>query len=137
MYDDDERNDFELDNDECENCPFYRQRPPIFGPSGPQLPPSFGPGSGPGSSGGPPSGPPPAAKPSLVQPQGPGIKAIDSGAIRRCRNRFVYMRLDNGREFWVWLNFVGPRSVAGWRWTGFRWVYFGIDLRRIASFYCY
>lgn len=75
-------------------------------------------------------------KPNLKQ-QGIGPKAIDPGAIRRCRNRFVYLVLDNGREFWAWLSFVGRRSIAGWRWNGFRWVYFGIDLRRIDSFYCY
>jgi hypothetical protein len=32
--------------------------------------------------------------------------------------------------------FVGRNSVAGWRWNGFRWVYFGVDLRRIDSFVC-
>jgi len=144
MYDDEERDDFTLDNEECENCPFYRQRPPIFGPGGPQFPkPPGGPGVGPGGvpgggpSGGPPSGPPPSVKPNLKQQQGIGTKAIDPGAIRRCVNRFVYLELDNGREFWAWLSFVGRRSVAGWRWNGFRWVYFGIDLRRIDSFYCY
>jgi hypothetical protein len=75
--------------------------------------------------------------PNLLQTQGIGTKAIDPGSIRRCRNRFVYLELDNGREFWAWLNFVGRRSVSGWRWTGFRWVYFGVDLRRIDSFYCF
>jgi len=139
MYDDEERDYLEQDNEACENCPFYRQRPPIFGPSGPQfLPPPIGPGGpGAGPSDGPPSGPPPSVKPKLTQQQGPGIKAVDPGAIRRCRNRYVYLQLDNGREFWAWLSFVGPRSVSGWRWNGFRWVYFGIDLRRIDSFYCY
>lgn len=147
MYDDDDgRDNFELENEFCENCPFYRQRPPIFGPGGPQFPlppmgpgfgPGFAPGPGVGPSGGPPSGPPPAVKPNLAQKQGIGVQAIDPGAIRRCRNRYVYLQLDNGREFWAWLSFVGRRSVAGWRWTGYRWVYFGVDLRRIDSFYCY
>lgn len=132
MYDD-ERDDIELDYEDCENCPFYRQRPPIFGPSGPQFPP---PGSGQGPSDGPPSGPPPSVTPKLTQ-QGVGALAVDPGAIRRCRNRFVYMRLRNRREFWAWLSFVGRRSVAGWRWNGFRWVYFGVDLRQIVSFECF
>lgn len=143
MYDD-ERDDFELDNEDCENCPFYRQRPPIFGPSGPQIPPPQmgpGPGPGPGPGGGPsmgpPAGPPPSMKPNIKQKQGIGAQAVDPRSIRRCRNRYVYLELYNGREFWAWLNFVGRRSVSGWRWTGFRWVYFGVDLRRIDSFYCY
>ena len=141
MYDDDDRDDLELDNEECEYCPFYRQQPPIFGPAGLQFPPLFGPEAGlePGTrpTDGPPKGPPPSVKPNLTQTHGASVKAIDPGAIRRCRNRFVYMRLDNGSEFWAWLTFVGVRSVAGWRWNRFRWVYFGVDLRRIAGFHCH
>lgn len=148
MYDDDERDEFDFDDGTCEDCPFYRQRPPIFGPSGPKPPqppkgpgpgpgPGGGPGPGKGPSAGPPQGPPPAMKPKTQQKQGIGVQAVDPGAIRRCMYRYVYLELDNGREFWAWLTFVGRRSVAGWRWTGYRWVYFGTDLRRIDSFYCY
>ncbi len=144
MYDDErediELDDIELDDEYCEDCPFYRQRPPIFGPFGPQFPPSNqgpGPGFGPGSSEGPPSGPPPSVTPKLTTQQGPGVFAIDPGSIRRCRFRFVYLRLRNRREFWIWLTFVGRRSISGWRWTGRRWVFFGVDLREISSFYCY
>jgi hypothetical protein len=137
MYDD-ENEDIGFDDEFCENCPMYRQRPPIFGPSGPQFPPGPG-GQGPGfgPQDGPPSGPPPSVTPQLKAQQGVGTFAIDPGAIRRCRHRFVYMQLRNGREFWAWLTFVGRRSVAGWRWTGRRWVYFGVDLRQIASFQCF
>jgi hypothetical protein len=63
--------------------------------------------------------------------------AVDPGAIRPCRFRFVYLWLDNRQQFWAWLIFVGRQSVAGWRWTGFNWVYFGLDLNRISSFVCY
>lgn len=133
MYDD-ERYDIEFDDELCENCIFYRQRPPIFGPPGPPFP---APGGGAGPSEGPPSGPPPSITPQLTTQQGVGPLAVDPGAIRRCRFRFVYLRLRGGREFWAWLTFVGRRSVAGWRWTGRRWVYFGVDLRQIISFYCH
>ncbi|MHB1393887.1 MAG: hypothetical protein ACYCYE_12600 [Clostridia bacterium] len=137
MYDD-ENEDIGLDEELCENCPLYRQRPPVPGGFGPQFPPPFsGQGPGFGPSDGPPSGPPPAITPQLAGPQGIGIQAVDPGSIRRCRYRFVYLQLRNGREFWAWLTFVGRRSVAGWRWTGYRWVYFGISLRQIESFYCY
>jgi hypothetical protein len=137
MYDD-ENEDLEFDYELCENCPLNRQRPPIFGPSGPQFPPpSGGQGPGFGPSDGPPSGPPPSVTPQLTAQQGIGILAIDPGSIRRCRFRFVYLQLRNGREFWAWLTFVGRRSVSGWRWTGYRWVYFGVDLRQIDSFYCF
>ncbi|AEY66167.1 hypothetical protein Clo1100_1974 [Clostridium sp. BNL1100] len=112
---------------------YETQRDPPFGPP-PGMPP-FG-GAAQGS--GPPPGPPPAFVPSnAVQQQSAGVLSINPGAIRPCRFRFVYLWLNNGQRFWAWLVFVGPRSVAGWRWTGFRWVYFGIDTRRIASFVCY
>ncbi len=130
MYDDDEKEYIELEDEFCENCPFYRQRPPIFGPSGQQFP-------SPGINQGPPSGPPPTIMPQLSGPQGIGVKAVDPGSIRRCRFRFVYLQLRNGREFWIWLTFVGKRSISGWRWTGRRWVYFGVDLTQLDSFYCY
>lgn len=141
MYEDDKDNiefEDEFDDEFCEYCPFYRQQPPIFDPYGPQFPgPGGGPGPGFGPSEGPPSGPPPSVTPQLAAPGGFGIQAIDPGSIRRCRFRFVYLQLRNRREFWAWLTFVGRRSVAGWRWTGRRWVYFGVDLRQIVSFYCY
>ena len=114
--------------------PFGPPGGPSFGPPG--IPPS-GPSSG-GSSSGPPSGPPPSFVPSqAAAQQGPGTFAVDPGAIRPCTFRYVYLWLDNGQRFWAWLVFVGPRSAAGWRWIGFRWVYFGIDLKRIVSFICY
>lgn len=137
MYDD-ENEDIGIDDEFCEDCPFYRQRPPVQGPFGPQVMPPPG-GQGPGFQPGfgPPSGPPPSTTPKLKAQQGIGVKAVDPGSIRRCRNRFVYLQLRNGREFWAWLTFVGRTSVSGWRWTGYRWVYFGISLRQIESFYCY
>ncbi len=135
---DDENNDIGLDDELCENCPFYRQRPPLPKNFVPKFPPPFdGQGPGFGPSDGPPSGPPPAITPQFAGPQGIGIQAVDPGSIRRCRYRFVYLQLRNGREFWAWLTFVGRRSVSGWRWTGYRWVYFGVSLRQIESFYCY
>lgn len=96
------------------------------------------PGQGPGfgsqsvAQGGPP-GPPPAQTPLL----GPSVKAVDPGAIRPCRFQFVYIWPSRGRPFWAWLTFVGPRSVAGFRWDGNRWRYFGMDLRQIDSFQCF
>lgn len=107
----------------------------------PGFPPGQTPGFPPGQAGvgtGPPSGPPPSFVPSQAAAQQTvGVLAVDPGAIRRCRFRFVYIWLDNRQQFWAWLIFVGRRSVAGWRWTGFNWVYFGVDIDRISSFVCY
>ena len=112
--------------------------PGIFGP--PQGPPSFGPPAGPpsgpptGAQGGPPSGPPPSFVP---QQQQASLFAVDPGSMRGCLFRYTYVWLNNRQQFWFYPIFLGRRSVAGWRWTGFRWVYFGIDLRQIQSFTCF
>ncbi|NLV35301.1 MAG: transporter [Clostridiaceae bacterium] len=127
--------------------PFFPGQGPGFPGQGPGFPgqgpgfpgqgPGF-PGQGPGVGGGPPSGPPPSFIPSqAAAQQSIGVLAVDPGAIRPCRFRFVYLWLDNRQQFWAWLIFIGRQSVAGWRWTGFNWVYFGLDLNRISSFICY
>ena len=91
-----------------------------------------------GPQGGPPSSPPNFTPP---QPQSQQIGAtplaVDPGAIRPCAYRFVYIWPRRGRGFWAWLTFVGPRSVAGFRWDRYRWRYFGMDLRDISSFQCF
>jgi len=113
-------------------------RPPIGQPPRPPIgqPPGVPSGS-PGASSGPPPGPPPSFVPQQSQAQGVGTLAVDPGAIRPCTFRYVYIWLNTGERFWAWLVFVGRNSAAGWRWTGFRWIYFGIDLRNIESFICY
>ncbi len=120
--------------------PFAPPFGPPSGPFGPQFMPPPGPPSQqqPGRNDqGPPMGPPPSFVPQQqIQRGGPGTRAIDPGAIRPCTNRFVYIWPQNGNGFWAWLVFVGRRSAAGWRWSGRRWVYFGIDLNRIEGFVC-
>jgi hypothetical protein len=105
-------------------------RPPFAPPFGPPFEPPFG--FPPGQQR-PPIGPPPR----FIPQRQPSIFAVDPGAIRPCQFRFVYIWLRDGREFWAFLIFVGRRSVAGFRWTGFNWVYFGTDLRNIDSFICF
>jgi hypothetical protein len=51
------------------------------------------------------------------------------------RNTFIW--LNNGEGFWFYPIFVGPRSVAGFRWNGRFWMMVGIDTRRILSFTCF
>ena len=107
-------------------------RPPFGFPPGQQLPPGPPFGFPPGQ-----QRPPLGRPPSFIPQRQPSIFAIDPGAIRPCQFSFVYLWLRGGRDFWAYLIFVGPRSVAGFRWTGFNWVYFGTDLRNIDSFVCY
>lgn len=87
-----------------------------------------------------PPGPPPSYIPNSQNMQSTGItpKAVDPGAIRICRYKYTYIWETNGREYWAYITFVGPRSIAGYRWNrrSRRWIYFGLDLRRIESFVC-
>jgi hypothetical protein len=104
-----------------------------FPPGPPQGRPPFIP-PGQSTTGGPPTSPPPATIPT--QTQQIGIQAVDPGAIRGCLYRFTYVWLNNGQQFWFFPTFVGRTSIAGYRWIGFMWIYFGTDLRRIQSFQC-
>ncbi|TQR43269.1 transporter [Paenibacillus popilliae] len=81
-----------------------------------------------------PSSPPPQFAPP--QPAATAF-AIDPGAISGCLFRNTYVWLRNGNSFWFFPTFVGRRSVAGFRWTGFGWMFTGVDLRSIVSFTCF
>lgn len=85
-----------------------------------------------------PTSPPPNYTPKKNNNVGnPQTKAVSPGSIRPCVYQFVYIWLNNGNSFWAWLTRVDNISASGFRWTGWRWVYFGVDLRRIDSFECY
>ncbi len=139
------------DEESCNECFDERIVPPFFpggpGPSappwnqpprppGPKPGPPSGPQSGPSQSGGPP-GPPPNMTPKKSFSSGPQTKAVSPGSIRPCRFQFVYIWLRNGNSFWAWLINVDRRTAYGFRWTGWRWVYFGISLNRIDYFECF
>lgn len=107
---------------------------PGFPPSGPF--PGQGPGQFPGQ--GPDAGAPTAPPPTFVpaKPLSAGTFAVDPGSIRRCLFRFTYVWLRNFQQFWFYPVFVGRTSISGYRWTGHRWVFFGVSLRQIESFTC-
>lgn len=115
------------------------QPPPFGGGQQPGFqPPPFGGGQqgfppfGGAQEGGPPSSPPPSYTPQ----ESPSLFAVDPGAIRGCLYRYTFVWLNNGSSFWFYPTYVGRDSIAGYRWRGFRWVYYGTDLRRIRSFRC-
>jgi hypothetical protein len=120
--------------------PFGQQGPsfppnfPPGGQQGPSFPPSFPPGGQQGGQQGAPTSPPPSFVP---QRQSVGVFAVDPGSIRGCLFRFTYVWLNNGNAFWLYPTHVGRRSIAGFRWNGFRWSYYGTDLERISSFQCF
>jgi hypothetical protein len=102
---------------------------PPFGGGEQQFPPF---GGGGGQQAGAPSTPPPSYTPQ----ESPQLYAVDPGAIRGCLYRFTYVWLNSGNSFWFYPTYVGRTSIAGYRWRGFRWVYYGTDLNRIRSFRC-
>jgi hypothetical protein len=104
-----------------------------FLPGPPSSPPPFAP-PGQGMQAGAPTSPPPSFVPA--QTQQAAAFAVDPGSIRRCLFRFTYVWLRGYQQFWFYPTFVGRRSVSGYRWNGFRWSYFGINLRQIQSFTC-
>ncbi|WP_407271817.1 hypothetical protein [Radiobacillus sp. PE A8.2] len=111
--------------------------PPMGPPPGQgwqQPGPPTGPPPGQGSQFGPPTAPPPSAPP--VQSQQAQTFAVDPGSIRGCMFRYTYIWLRGNRDFWFYPTYIGRTSVAGYRWTGFRWVYSGLSLRQIQSFTC-
>ncbi|PLT29782.1 hypothetical protein CUU66_11275 [Peribacillus deserti] len=108
-------------------------QPPFGSPGQGQGGPPFGP-PGQGQQAGPPSAPPPSYIPA--QTQQAQAFAVDPGSIRRCLFRYTYVWLRNREQFWFYPIFLGRTSISGYRWTGFRWVYFGISLRQIESFTC-
>lgn len=156
--------DFDLEDEFVEftppfTCPFFRQpnpnpnnppfggyqhggnpppRPPFGEPGRPPFPPQGGPNMNQGSM---PPGAPPNYTPAKAQAHhgiqgGVSAYAVDQGALRPCRYKYVYLWLKNGESFWAYLTYIGRTSASGYRWTGHRWLYFGIDLRRIESFIC-
>ena len=114
--------------------------PPNF-PGFPGSQPGFpGQGGQPGSSSAPTSPPPsfvPQQSVGTSARGGVGVFAVDPGAIRGCMFRFTYVWLRNGRAFWFYPTFVGRESMAGFRWNGRRWNYYGTDLDRVSSFQCF
>lgn len=108
---------------------------PIFGPPPGQQQGGFPPPQGPPFGGGPTNLMPTEPPPSFTPKQAPQPFAIDQGSIQGCLFRFTYIWLRRD-AFWFFPVHVGRRSISGFRWIGFRWSYFGIDLRHIQSFQC-
>lgn len=99
------------------------------------LPPFISPGQQtPQGSGRTPPGPPPQFTPQ--QPLTTTF-AVDPGAISGCLFRYTYIWPQSGPGFWFYPVFVGRTSVSGFRWNGFFWTFFGMDLRQINSFTCF
>lgn len=136
-----------------------RDRQPPSGPPGrDRQPPSGPPGRDDGPSFGPPGVRPPSAPPNFTpdlprmegqQPfTGPGGSAqfgrggviIGGGSrnFRGCLNRFTFVWLFNGSNFWFYpVAIRGTQFVEGFRWRRNRWEYDRININRILFFRCF
>ena len=56
---------------------------------------------------------------------------------RMCLNRFSYIWLINGNNFWFYPVYIGWQQMEGFRWVQGRWVYDRINLRRVLFFSCF
>lgn len=84
-----------------------------------------------------PPAPPPDKAPKKSQNMSPQLKSVSPGSLKPCLYQYVYIWLNNGNSFWAWLTRVDKRTASGYRWKRNRWVYFGIDLRKIDYFECF
>lgn len=107
----------------------------------PQMPfPNF-PGRGssapqfPGGNQQAPMGPPPEWTPQYPSAQ---TRAVDPGAIVNCMFRMTYIWTSRNRGFWFFPTFIGPQSIAGFRWNTrrHRWEFSGLDLQTVQTFSC-
>lgn len=111
-------------------------------PGGFRTPPQQG--------GRPPSSPPPGFVPETPRmSEQPFSGAPDSrsqyrgggqnqySSFTRCLNRFTYIWLVNGNNFWFYPTFIGWGQVSGFRWRRGRWEYDRINIRRILFHRCF
>jgi len=129
------------------NIPSTGNFPPGFNyPGGGFNPPGFNSPIGGNTQSGMPKSPPPNYIPNKndggVQSfnqgnYGAGTKAVSQNSIRFCLYKYTYIWEVNGRSYWAFLLNIDRVSASGFRWLGRRWVYFGVDLRKIDSFVCY
>lgn len=121
--------------------PYYGQQPAFMLPF-PQMPfPNFPSQSSsslqfPGSGQQAPMAPPPDWTPEYPSAQ---ARAVDPGAIVNCMYRMTYIWTSRNRGYWFFPTFVGPQSIAGFRWNERRrrWQFSGLDLQKVEMFSCF
>jgi len=74
--------------------------------------------------------------PSTIPKQQPGSLSIDPGALRGCLYRDTYLRLVNRTSFWFHPTYIDYFTTTGFKWDGYAWIPWRIDLDRIISFQC-
>jgi hypothetical protein len=119
-------------------------------------PPSGPPGQRQPGLGSPPSQPPsapPSFTPQLPREEGQQLLSEPTGFsgsggriidfrrqprnFRSCLNRFTYIWLLNGNNFWFYPVFIGRNVIEGFRWRRNRWEYERISFNRILFHLCF
>lgn len=62
--------------------------------------------------------------------------ALNPWGLQNCLNRFTYLWLRNGDNFWFFLTTLGEYRIYGYRFFGGRWNEYSVPLREIVSSYC-
>ena len=78
----------------------------------------------------------------VIGPQGSGAVVGEANSttpqkLQICVDRFVYLWLNNGAEFWFFVQGVTPRYIFGWRLKEGRLQRGRITMSRIETFYCH
>jgi hypothetical protein len=55
---------------------------------------------------------------------------------RGCMNRFTFIWLTNGNNFWFYPVSIGRNTIEGFRWQRNRWEYDRININRILFHVC-
>ncbi len=80
-----------------------------------------------------PMGPPPR----FIPEQGVNLYAITPSSISNCLHRHTYIWPIFGKGYWMFPTKVYRDTVTGYKWNGYKWLYFGTTLNSIQSFDCY
>ncbi|MBE6022942.1 MAG: hypothetical protein E7231_06880 [Cellulosilyticum sp.] len=82
-------------------------------------------------------GPGPVINPgNMMPPGGFNPPRPPHQKLRPCIGRFTYLWLNNGSEFWFYVESVTTRFIYGWRLRRGRWEQGRINVNRIEAFYC-
>lgn len=73
---------------------------------------------------------PPLPPPSFIPPK-PAVSYIVD-----CVYQYTYVWLRTGQSFWFYPTYVDAEGVAGFRWSGSYWYFYGIDPRFIDAVSC-
>lgn len=80
----------------------------------------------------PPLSPPPNFFPTKTQALNKMELSIDN-----IINKYAYIWLKDRAQFWTWITFAVGERIGGWRWNGFIWDNFEIDISKVDSIVIY